>query len=99
MKSSILLFLALLSLSPVLRTLSASTSSDSIWALSACLFILNVLLADYRPARSSQLGQGRYVYRYLVPSGDSNPHIPKANIRALRKCRHVRLCIVGFSAE
>ncbi|KAH9946630.1 phosphatidylinositol N-acetylglucosaminyltransferase [Amylocystis lapponica] len=34
-KSSILVFLALLSLSPVLRTLTAATSSDSIWALSA----------------------------------------------------------------
>jgi len=36
-----------MSLSPVLRTLSAATSSDSIWALSACLFLLNILLADY----------------------------------------------------
>jgi len=34
-------------LSPVLRTLTAATSSDSIWALSAALFILNSLLADY----------------------------------------------------
>jgi hypothetical protein len=46
-KSSILTFLALLSLSPVLRTLTAATSSDSIWALSAVLFALNTLLADY----------------------------------------------------
>ncbi|PCH33625.1 phosphatidylinositol N-acetylglucosaminyltransferase [Wolfiporia cocos MD-104 SS10] len=46
-KSSILVFLALMSLSPVLRTLTAATSSDSIWALSACLFVLNALLADY----------------------------------------------------
>lgn len=46
-KSSILVFLALMSLSPVLRTLTAATSSDSIWALSASLFILNALLADY----------------------------------------------------
>jgi len=47
LKSSILIFLALMSLSPVLRTLTAATSSDSIWALSAILFILNLLLADY----------------------------------------------------
>nr|GAT44203.1 phosphatidylinositol N-acetylglucosaminyltransferase [Mycena chlorophos] len=46
-KSSILIFLALMSLSPVLRTLTAATSSDSIWALSAVLFVLNALLADY----------------------------------------------------
>ncbi|KIK71027.1 hypothetical protein GYMLUDRAFT_185305 [Collybiopsis luxurians FD-317 M1] len=50
LKSSILITLALMSLSPVLRTLSAATSSDSIWALSACLFLLNVVLADYGSA-------------------------------------------------
>lgn len=49
-KSSILIFLALMSLSPVLRTLTAATSSDSIWALSATLFIINTLLADYTAA-------------------------------------------------
>lgn len=46
-KSSILIFLALMSLSPVLKTLTAATSSDSIWALSATLFGVNALLADY----------------------------------------------------
>lgn len=49
MKSSIVIFLALMSLAPVLRTLTAATSSDSIWALSAILFVLNLLLADYVP--------------------------------------------------
>jgi len=47
LKSSIMMFLALMSLSPVLRTLTAATSSDSIWALAAILFIINALLADY----------------------------------------------------
>lgn len=42
-----MVFLTLIALSPVLRTLTAATSSDSIWALSAVLFILNILLADY----------------------------------------------------
>ncbi|KAI0756999.1 phosphatidylinositol N-acetylglucosaminyltransferase [Daedaleopsis nitida] len=51
LKASILVFLALMSLSPVLKTLTAATSSDSIWALSACLFILNALLADYTAMR------------------------------------------------
>ncbi|KAI0778174.1 phosphatidylinositol N-acetylglucosaminyltransferase [Trametes elegans] len=51
LKASILVFLALMSLSPVLKTLTAATSSDSIWALSACLFILNALLADYTALR------------------------------------------------
>ncbi|KAH6917365.1 phosphatidylinositol N-acetylglucosaminyltransferase subunit C [Coprinopsis sp. MPI-PUGE-AT-0042] len=46
-KSSVMIFLSLISLSPVLRTLSAATSSDSIWALAAVLFTLNTLLSDY----------------------------------------------------
>jgi len=50
-KSSLLAFLALLSLSPVMKTLTASTSSDSIWALTACLFVLNALIADYSSPR------------------------------------------------
>lgn len=58
-KSSILIFLALLALSPVLRTLTAATSSDSIWALSASLFFLNVVLADYTPVNPSQHAQER----------------------------------------
>lgn len=57
-KSSILVFLSLMSLSPVLRTLTAATSSDSIWALAACLFILNVLLADYGPPRARYTPNG-----------------------------------------
>jgi len=47
MKSSILVFLALMAVTPILKTLTGATSSDSIWALSAILFILNMLLADY----------------------------------------------------
>ncbi|KAG1757552.1 phosphatidylinositol N-acetylglucosaminyltransferase subunit C [Suillus lakei] len=54
-KSSLLVFLALMGLSPVLRTLTAATSSDSIWALSACLFLLNALLADYSSMKPSHL--------------------------------------------
>ncbi|KAG8700122.1 hypothetical protein FRC09_006166 [Ceratobasidium sp. 395] len=48
-KSSILVFLALASLAPVLRTLTAATSDDSIWALAAILFGLHALLADFAP--------------------------------------------------
>ncbi|CAG7851544.1 SubName: Full=Related to pig-c protein {ECO:0000313/EMBL:CCA67462.1} [Serendipita indica DSM 11827] len=47
MRSAILVFLALLALAPVLRTLTEATSSDSIWALSFSLFALHTLLADY----------------------------------------------------
>ena len=61
LKASILVFLALMSLSPVLKTLTAATSSDSIWALSACLFILNALLADYTAMKARSQQRERYV--------------------------------------
>ncbi|KAK0558092.1 glycosylphosphatidylinositol anchor biosynthesis [Tilletia horrida] len=54
--SLLLLSLALLALSPVLRTLTDATTSDSIWALSAFLFALNAALADY-----SSGGRSRWV--------------------------------------
>jgi len=57
-KSSILVLLTLVALSPILRTLTASTSSDSIWPLSAVLLVLSAILNDYggarRPGRTSE---------------------------------------------
>ncbi|TID29878.1 hypothetical protein CANINC_001516 [Pichia inconspicua] len=47
-KSSLLIILYLLTLSPVLKSLTNSTSSDSIWALSAWLCFLNVMFNDYQ---------------------------------------------------
>lgn len=45
--STFVLTAILLLLSPVLQTLSKATTSDSIWPLSASLFALNAILADY----------------------------------------------------
>ena len=70
-KSSILAFLTLLSLSPVMKTLTASTSSDSIWALSACLFILNALIADYSSPRPEIYSRER-CGRCVVPRSRSS---------------------------
>ncbi|OAV92551.1 hypothetical protein PTTG_06633 [Puccinia triticina 1-1 BBBD Race 1] len=50
--TGILIFLLML-ISPVLKTLTLSTDSDSIWALSAVLLTINILLADYRDGRES----------------------------------------------
>ena len=50
-RSAVLVFLALLSLAPVLKTLTEATSSDSIWALAFFLFFLHTLLADYTAPR------------------------------------------------
>lgn len=46
-KSAILIYCAVLGLSPILKSLTKSTSSDSIWAISCWLFIINVFFFDY----------------------------------------------------
>jgi len=46
-KASLLIFLALIALSPILRTLTAPTSADSISALTTALFLIHAVLADY----------------------------------------------------
>ncbi|KAL9583149.1 MAG: hypothetical protein Q9212_002878 [Teloschistes hypoglaucus] len=47
LKSTVLIYCALYGLSPILKTLTSSTSSDSIWAMSASLMCLNIFLFDY----------------------------------------------------
>lgn len=46
-KSAILIYFSLLGLSPILKSLTWSTSSDSIWALSSWLMCTNVFTFDY----------------------------------------------------
>lgn len=46
-KSAILIYCTLLGLSPILRSLTESISSDSIWAISGWLFLANCLSFDY----------------------------------------------------
>ena len=52
-KSAILIYTALLGLSPILKSLTESTSSDSIWALSTWLMLLHVFFFDYSASSSS----------------------------------------------
>ena len=51
-KASLLVFLALIALAPILRTLTAPTSADSILALTTSLFLIHAALADYSYAAS-----------------------------------------------
>lgn len=46
-KSTIVILFTLLALSPVLKSLTLSTSSDSIWSLTCWLCLANVLFGDY----------------------------------------------------
>ncbi|KAJ6509554.1 phosphatidylinositol N-acetylglucosaminyltransferase subunit C [Mycena vitilis] len=78
-KSSILIFLALMSLSPVLKTLTAATSSDSIWALAATLFGVNALLADY-----SMISLGGEVHERLTSVLSMNAAISASVVLASR---------------
>ncbi|PSN70553.1 phosphatidylinositol N-acetylglucosaminyltransferas-like protein subunit C [Corynespora cassiicola Philippines] len=46
-KSAVLIYAAVLGLSPILKSLTVSTTSDSIWALSTWLLFMNVAFFDY----------------------------------------------------
>lgn len=46
-KSALLIFCALMGLSPILKSLTKSTTSDSIWAMSCWLLIINIFFFDY----------------------------------------------------
>jgi phosphatidylinositol glycan class C protein len=46
-KSALLIYFALLGLSPILKSLTKSTASDSIWAMSCWLLIMNIFSFDY----------------------------------------------------
>ncbi|KZF20447.1 GPI2-domain-containing protein [Xylona heveae TC161] len=46
-KSALLIYCALLGLSPILKSLTKSTTSDSIWAMSCWLMCINIAFFDY----------------------------------------------------
>ncbi|KAL8892842.1 MAG: hypothetical protein Q9205_002548 [Flavoplaca limonia] len=46
-KSAVLIYCVLHGLSPILKSLTMSTSEDSIWALSSILMCINILFFDY----------------------------------------------------
>ncbi|EFX02760.1 phosphatidylinositol:udp-c transferase pig-c [Grosmannia clavigera kw1407] len=49
-KSGMLIYFTLLGLSPILKSLTRSTSSDSIWAMSFWLLAINIFFFDYSGA-------------------------------------------------
>ncbi|TGO44535.1 hypothetical protein BCON_0502g00040 [Botryotinia convoluta] len=68
-KSALLIYFTLLGLSPILKSLTRSTSSDSIWAMSFLLFTINIFFFDYAtPSPSSSSG--------YPPSNAKNKNIP-----------------------
>lgn len=59
-KSALLIYFTLLGLSPILKSLTRSTSSDSIWAIATWLLIINIFFFDYgavyTPRKTQPLG-------------------------------------------
>jgi len=55
-KSALLIYFTLLGLSPILKSLTKSTSSDSIWAMSFLLFTVNIFFFDYGSPPSTNSG-------------------------------------------
>ncbi|KAJ9660987.1 glycosylphosphatidylinositol anchor biosynthesis [Coniosporium apollinis] len=75
-KSAVLIYCALLGLSPILKSLTKSTTSDSIWAMSCWLMCINVFFFDY----GGSVG-AKYVtqFRHVKPS-----HFLKSEHRFIR---------------
>jgi hypothetical protein len=53
-KSAALIYAALLGLSPILKSLTRSTTSDSIWAFSTWLLLMNIAFFDYSGGPGAQ---------------------------------------------
>ncbi|KAF1975531.1 phosphatidylinositol N-acetylglucosaminyltransferase [Bimuria novae-zelandiae CBS 107.79] len=89
-RSAVLIFVALLGLSPILKSLTRSTTSDSIWAMSTWLLFMNVAFFDY--------GSGSNAY--LPASISTNSALMASTVLASRlpSTTHV-FCLTLFSIE
>ncbi|KAK6459020.1 phosphatidylinositol N-acetylglucosaminyltransferase subunit C [Scheffersomyces xylosifermentans] len=70
MKSFILIIFILLILSPVLKSLTKSSSSDSIWALSFILCLSNTIIYDYSMS-STTSDVSRHQYKPIISTNIS----------------------------
>ncbi|EGX49098.1 hypothetical protein AOL_s00079g52 [Orbilia oligospora ATCC 24927] len=87
LKSALLIYSTLLGLSPILKSLTRTTTSDSIWALSSWLFLVNLLCFDYG------LSEGDTEVKRGVDGGVQLPHgglgPPGVGNSLRRKLRHL----------
>ncbi|KAK4236743.1 phosphatidylinositol N-acetylglucosaminyltransferase subunit C [Achaetomium macrosporum] len=86
-KSAILIYFTLLGLSPILKSLTRSTSSDSIWAMSFWLLAINIFFFDY--SGSSWVGSsfsttGTTTKRMPVASLSTNAALMASTVLASR---------------
>ncbi|KAK5656192.1 hypothetical protein OQA88_4952 [Cercophora sp. LCS_1] len=76
-KSAILIYFTLLGMSPILKSLTRSTSSDSIWAMSFWLLAINIFFFDYS---GSWVG----VQKFPVASLSTNAALMASTVLASR---------------
>lgn len=67
-KSALLIYYTLLGLSPILKSLTRSTSSDSIWAMSFMLFTINIFFFDYGPSPLSSASTSTVATNKNIPA-------------------------------
>ena len=68
-KAAGLFFATLMGLSPVLKTLTEDTSSDTVWAFVCILFLVNMLFHDYSSYRPSDMGRSASApTRWIFPT-------------------------------
>lgn len=81
-KSALLIYFTLLGLSPILKSLTMSTSPDSIWAMSFLLFTINIFFFDYStPAPSSSIHSAN---NYIPASLSTNAALMASTVLASR---------------
>ncbi|KAK3330910.1 phosphatidylinositol N-acetylglucosaminyltransferase-domain-containing protein [Apodospora peruviana] len=77
-KSAVLIYFTLLGLSPILKSLTRSTSSDSIWAMSFWLLAINIFFFDY----SGSWGPG--IHKFPVGALSTNAALMASTVLASR---------------
>jgi hypothetical protein len=95
-KASLLVFLSLIALAPILRTLTAPTSADSISAITTALFLVHAALADYSYA-ASPVRRERCVSFLLFWRISKANRVGKTNLSALDQRCDFGCCRVGLA--
>lgn len=75
-KSALLIYTTLFGLSPILKSLTRSTSSDSIWALSAWLMLLHIFFFDYGGGSSSPSSSRAIIRPTTIATGTTGAKFP-----------------------
>lgn len=94
-----LLFLLLL-LSGVLRTLTLSTTEDSIWSLSVTLLLVHLILSDHAEGHSIDTEVDvRFVFRRHDSAQPASEHNIQLSFCTLAQCCNFRLRGTGLSTR